>query len=71
MPLGKVKLTGEQVKNMSREELRQLKPVKAAADEAEKQLNNYQQTLTEHYGDILRLRTYTVVAVGYDRLVWQ
>jgi len=71
VPLGKVKLTGEQVKNMSREELRQLKPVKAAADEAEKQLNNYQQTLTEHYGDILRLRTYTVVAVGYDRLVWQ
>jgi len=56
---------------MSREELRQLKPVKAAADEAEQQLSTYKQTLTERYGNILRLRTYTVVAVGYDRLVWQ
>ena len=71
VPLGKVGLTGEQVRGMTREELHQMKPVREAADEAEQQLTTYKQTLTERYGDILRLRTYTVVAVGYDRLVWQ
>lgn len=69
--LGQVPLTGEQVQQASREELEQLEPVKAALAEAKQQLNRYEQTLVATYGDLLRLRTYTVVAVGYDRLVWQ
>ena len=72
VPLGKNNLTGEQVKGMSQQELLSLESVKARLAEAKKQLTSYRTTLTQVYGTgYLRLRTYTVVSVGYDRLVWQ
>ncbi|MDM8529680.1 AAA family ATPase [Anaerolineales bacterium HSG25] len=72
VPLGKNNLTGEQVKGMSTDELLALKQVKAELADAKKQLLSYRATLTKVYGvGYLRLRTYAVVAVGYDRLVWQ
>ncbi len=70
VPLGKNNLTGEQVRGMSREELRALEPVQTAFAEAEQQLVRYRQVLEDMYGDVLRLHTSTVVSVGYDRLVW-
>lgn len=72
VPLGKNNLTGEQVKGMSQDELLALEPVKTELADARKQLTGYRATLEQVYGaDYLRLRTYAVVAVGYDRLVWQ
>ena len=72
VPLGKNKLTGKKVRGMSQTELLALKPVKAELAEAEKQLLSYRATLNQVYGaGYLRLRTYAVVSVGYDRLVWQ
>ncbi|MDM8520875.1 AAA family ATPase [Anaerolineales bacterium HSG6] len=69
--LSAVKLTGEQVRNKSRAELQALPTVQNAFTKAEQQLVSYRQILDEKYGDILDLRTFTVVSVGYDRLVWQ
>jgi len=71
IPLGDVKLTGEQVRGKSRAELQTLPAVETAFTSAKQQLISYRQTLDEKYGDLLDLRTFTVVAVGYDRLVWR
>jgi hypothetical protein len=37
--------------------------------EARAQLRDYRRTLEAVYGDRLRLRTYVVVALGFERLV--
>lgn len=72
VPLGKNNLTGEQVKGMSQKELLALDAVEVELKDAKKQLKSYRATLTEVYGEgYLRLRTYVVVSVGFDRLVWQ
>jgi hypothetical protein len=63
-------LTGSEVKQKSLEELKTLEPIKAKLAESQTQLKNYQKTLRSNYPDTLRLHTYSVVAVGYERLVW-
>jgi len=67
--LKKAELSGEEAKKMSLSELNALEPVKKKLAESKTQLNNYRQILLSHYGNKLRLRTYSVVAVGYERLV--
>ncbi|KHD10715.1 hypothetical protein PN36_03720 [Candidatus Thiomargarita nelsonii] len=67
--LKKAELSGEQAKKMSLSELNALEAVKEKIAESKTQLNNYRQILLSHYGNKLRLRTYSVVAVGYERLV--
>jgi hypothetical protein len=69
--LGQNTLTGEQVRAMEAEELRALPAVQAALAEARPKLAGYRETLRAVYGEKLRLRTYTVVAVGFERLVWE
>ncbi len=68
--LGKHKLSGEQIKGMSSEELKALNAVKEKLVEAKPKLEGYRLSLQATYGDKLHLRTYSVVSVGYDRLVW-
>lgn len=69
--MGKHKLSGEQVREMSQEELLVLPPVREKLDEAKKNLAAYQDTLEDTYGDMLRLHVYSVVAVGFERIVWE
>jgi hypothetical protein len=38
---------------------------------ARTQLHQYREILEEEYPGVLRLRTYAVVAVGLERLVWE
>jgi len=64
-------LSGAEVRELSRDEIKKLVPVKEKFDESEIQLKRYRRTLEKSYGDVLRLRTYSVVAVGFDRLVWR
>jgi hypothetical protein len=64
-------LTGEQVRQMSFEELKALAPVQEQLTEAKAALKDYRDTLQSRYGDVLRLHVYSVVAIGFDRLVWQ
>ena len=72
VPLNKLgKLTGQDIRAKSREELVNLAPVKQALYEAQAQLQNYRQTLEQKYGDALKLRTYAVVALGVERLLWE
>jgi hypothetical protein len=68
--LGKNKLSGEQVSPMSSEALKKLAPVKNKLAESKAKLETYRKTLQSVYQNKLRLRVYSVVAVGYDRLVW-
>lgn len=62
-------MSGEEVKAATREELMEFEPVKAALDEAEAQLVDYRQTLEKRYGVALKLRAWSVVALGFARLV--
>ena len=72
VPLGKNRLTGQQVREMSREALTALKPVREGLDSAKKQLSQYREALADIYGpDFLKLRTFAVVSVGCERLVWR
>jgi len=64
-------LTGEEVKQMSPPDLAALDAVQVKRNEARSQLQAYRQTLQKIYGNQLKLRTYTVVAVGFERLVWE
>jgi hypothetical protein len=67
--LKKAELSGEQAKKLSISELKALEPVKDKLAESKTQLNNYRQILLSRYGKKLRLHSYSVVAVGYERLV--
>ncbi len=72
LSLGKNRLIGGQVRKMSREALTALKPVREGLDNAQKQLSQYRNTLADIYGaGFLKLRTFSVVSVGFERLVWR
>jgi hypothetical protein len=66
----KHQLTGEQVKQMTIEELRALPLVQRKLADARGQLQNYAQELQQRYGP-LRLRSHAVVGIGFERFVWE
>ena len=66
----KKKLTGQQLRELTRQKLLALDAVTTEVDQAKAQLGLYQQTLRQKYGTKLKLRTYAVVSVGFERLVW-
>jgi len=65
------KLSGEKVKDLSISELKALAPVKEKLAESEKQLLGFQRRLESKSRDSLRLQLISVVAVGFERVVWQ
>lgn len=72
VPLSKLgKLKGQDIRAKSWDELVKLAPVKQALSEGQAQLQTYRQTLEQKYGGALKLRAYTVVAVGAERLIWE
>ncbi|TVR62497.1 MAG: AAA family ATPase [Candidatus Competibacteraceae bacterium] len=68
--LKELKLTGEQVRAKSMDELAALAVVKAELDVAAEQARRYGGALVERYG-LTDLRLYAVVGVGLERVVWQ
>ncbi len=67
-----VGLSGEQVRAMSTDELAALPLVQERMTEARGKLKDYRQTLLDtHHHEELRLRCFSVVAVGYERFVWE
>ena len=64
-------LTGEQLREQSRETLMQLAIVQEKLDEAEKQLNTYRITFNERIQEPKRLVCIVVVSLGFDRVVWR
>lgn len=71
LPLKKLKMSGQEVKNMSRAELMELDSVTEAFSSAEEQLSAYKEALVKRQGDVLKLNAYAVVALGFERLVVQ
>jgi hypothetical protein len=69
--LAELGISGEEARGMSRQELRGLPQVREKLAEARAQLARYRQTLAGKYGHQLRLHSYGVVSLGFDRLVWQ
>ncbi len=69
--LGEAGLSGEEARSMSRAELAALPAVRQKLAEARAQIPAYRRELEERYQMELRLRAYAVVALGFDRLVWE
>lgn len=70
-PKRKPKATGAQVRKLSRQALLTVDAVQTEIAAAKEQLRTYQQVLQQKYGDVLKLRTYAVVSIGVERLVWE
>ena len=64
-------LDARTVRTKTREELLMLAPVQAEIANAQKQGRDYGAALMTKYGARLKLRTFAVVAIGFEKLVWQ
>ncbi|MGE0087217.1 MAG: AAA family ATPase [Desulfococcaceae bacterium] len=64
-------LNGDQAKKTGIEKLRGLAPVQKKLAESETKLRDYRRILLSEYGDRLHLRTYSVVAIGFERVIWK
>jgi len=71
LSINDLSLSGEQLKTLPREKLEQLAVVKKALHDALTQLRYYRQVLTEKYQEPERLQAIAVVALGFERVVWQ
>jgi hypothetical protein len=69
--LGQVGLTGEKVREMSINEIEALPLVQQKFAEAKAQLLDYQKRLNNKYDNTLQLQTISVVALGFERVVWE
>ena len=54
---------------MDEKELRALAPVARAFSKARSQLVRYEKALQNQFGEKLKLQSYIVVAVGFERLL--
>jgi hypothetical protein len=61
---------GVEIRQMEQSTLLALEVVQAKISEATPQLQRYRTALVKKYGDRLRLRTFAVVAIGFERLLW-
>ncbi|MCE7979721.1 MAG: AAA family ATPase [Caldilinea sp. CFX5] len=68
---GELGLTTEQVKTKSEAELNALDLVKTKMSEAVTQAKRYRAVLSAKYGEPERLHSYAIVAIGFERLLWQ
>jgi len=64
------KLDGKTLGKMDRKALRALPAVQARQREAEVGLARYREKLERKFGDLLRLHSFSVIAVGFERLVF-
>ncbi len=67
--LSDVGLSSVEARELSVTDIKALPPVQEKLAEARAQLRDYRGTLETVYGEKLRLRTYAVVALGFDRLL--
>ena len=69
LTLGDLGLSGEQARELTDDQARQLPPVVWALAEGTAQAERYRGDLKRKYGN-LRLTSFVVVAIGFERLVW-
>ncbi len=66
--LKELNLGGEQVRDMAEKELLERTPVSKAFGDAKSQIRRYAGVLHERFGGQLRLKTYIVLSIGFERL---
>jgi hypothetical protein len=71
LPLTDVEMSSEEVRGLSMADLAALPAVAAQQAAAQQKLAGYHATLHATYGEQLQLRRFSVVAVGFERLVWK
>ena len=64
-------LSGAEVKGKSRDELLAIPAVQAEIAQAKSQLSHYRQVLLDEHGANLRLRSFAIVGIGVERVVWE
>ena len=69
--LGDAGLSGDMARAMQPAELAALPIVRQKLAEARAQTPAYRRELAEQYKPALRLRAYAVVALGFERVVWE
>jgi len=69
LTLGDLGLSGEQARELTDDQARQFPPVVRALAEGTAQAERYRDDLKRKYGR-LRLTSFVVVAIGFERLVW-
>ncbi|WP_216092582.1 PD-(D/E)XK nuclease domain-containing protein, partial [Candidatus Marithrix sp. Canyon 246] len=71
LKLSEVGLSGEEVKKLTVAKLEALEPVQEKLEQAKQQLLDYRTELESKYDNVFKLQLISVVAVGFDRLVWK
>lgn len=69
--LSTVGLNARAVRAKTREEILALAPVQEELANAQQQGREYGAALNVKYGEKLKLRVFVVVAIGFERIVWQ
>ncbi|QTA82023.1 AAA ATPase-like domain-containing protein [Desulfonema limicola] len=64
------KLSGEQAKKLTKNELQNLPLMQAQMEDAKIQVKDYGDVLDKRHGN-LRLRKYAVVSLGFERIWWE
>jgi len=64
-------ISGPEAQALSVEALKALAPIEQCLIASESKLRGYREILERTYGDPLRLRAYSVVSLGFERLVWR
>lgn len=68
--LSALEMSGDALRQLTFDESKALPAAQAKLQEARRQLQQYRTLLTTTYSN-LRLRTYAVVALGFERLLWE
>jgi len=69
--LADVKLSGKQAGEMTADEVKMLPLVSQKLAEAAENLQRYRMALETTYSEKLRLHVYVVLALGFERIVWE
>lgn len=62
---------GQELRDMNEKALHQLSSVKKAFKDGREEADRYRASLVKRRGEHLRLRSYVVVAVGLERLLFE
>lgn len=70
LSLSELGLSGQELKEISHETLKTLPQVQAKLSKAQASLASYRQALINKYGNVLNLRAYVIIGLGFERVVW-
>ncbi len=69
--LSDIGMTGREVKESDLDSLLSSTLVQQTLEESRTELEIYKGVLESKYGEVLNLRSYSVIALGFDRLIWK